>query len=504
MGWTILLKDYLGASRVSFIFTDHGRCTKSPIKAKTIHLDLADQETLDQLLHRVEQKLVLEEDHEVTDQTPLLRSHLCISDTGSDIPDGDESGGSWQREEVDLTLKCTILADGCSVQAAARSSSSSKRTRRLLRQFQTVMQQIHLPGAGAELVSKIGTASDSDVREIWKRNANMPGPVEGTALDIFSDHVRLTPDGLAVHAWDGDMTYQELDKLSTVLSLRLARIGARKGIIVPVCVEKSLWTIVAVLGVAKTGAAFVLLDEDLPQERLRQLAQLIAHETIAVVASAAQQHRASLLGSAVVVVDSAHLREAEALEHNGACIQHSVEASDIIYVVFTSGTTGIPKAALIRHSNICFFASSVGELSDVSNSSRILALASYAYDVSLGNIFLALLSGACICIPSSWECKNDVARLVESYGVTHLQTTPSMSRLLHPAESRGLEVLDLCGEPCSEETLAKWRGSPTRGHEHVQPRRVHRHVGGQRGRAISAEAIYYRTGTRRVLDYGPC
>ena len=157
-----------------------------------------------------------------------------------------------------------------------------------------------------------------------------------------------------------------------------------------------------------------------------------------------------------------HLLEPERTPYH-SINQTCVEPSDRINVVFTSGTTsGVPKAAMFRHSNVYSFVASVGPLSGVTSSSRILALASYAYDVSLGNIFLSLLSGACLYIPSSWECKNDVGRIVHNYQITHAQITPSVSKILLPSETPSLEVLDLYGESCSEDALAKWRGSRTR------------------------------------------
>lgn len=222
-----------------------------------------------------------------------------------------------------------------------------------------------------------------------------------------------------------------------------------------------MWTPVAILAVIKTGAAFVLLDEDLPQGRMLRLLGMIAQETILVLTSATQHYRAKLLASTVIVVGS-DLLETQRVSYE-TTIETRVESSDLLYIVFTSGTTtGIPKAAMIQHSNICSFAASMGSLGTVTSSSRILALASYAYDLSLGHIFLSLLSGACLCIPSSWECKNDVARVIANYRITHAETTPSVSKMLHPLETPSLEVLGLGGEPCSEDALARWRGSQTR------------------------------------------
>ncbi|MCJ1350610.1 MAG: hypothetical protein MMC33_000591 [Icmadophila ericetorum] len=471
VAWTVLLKDYAGSSNVSFFFTDPACCTGPPRNIKTIALVLDEKETLNQLCDQIEEQLSFDSGAKIISQLSSFQTHLCISYVEFDtLFNGDKfieqeaaevNSCYLQDTSIDLEIKCTILEQGKSIHVTVlpkSAASSSSQAFRVLQQFEQVLHQVHLPGMGSDLVYSIKTASKSDIRDVWKWNLHVPGSGKRTALEIFSDYVRQQPNALAVNAWDGDLRYQDLDELSTTLSLRLVLGGVRQGKIVPLCFEKSMWTLVAILAVIKTGAAFVLLDENLPQDRLRQLSHIIAPETVLVLASAGQQHRAGLLASTVIVVDS-HLLETE---RHASAVETHVQTSDLIYIVFTSGTTGVPKAAMIRHSNVCSFAGSVGPLSTVTSSSRILALASYAYDVSLGNIFLSLLSGACLCIPSSWECKNDVARLVHNYQITHAQMTPSISKMLHPLETPSLEVLDLCGEPCSEDALAKWRGSGTR------------------------------------------
>ncbi|KUI70375.1 Nonribosomal peptide synthetase 8 [Cytospora mali] len=474
LAWATLLKDYGGTSNISFSLTDSTNCQSHIGSAKVITLDLNGTETVEDVSHGIEKQMLSDPGAQPVTQSSPFHAHLCILGDELEVPNGVVWSGLMDAQHVaetirtDLMLTCTILEHGKQIRfASAYRSGTISRTQesRMLQQLETVLHQLQLPGIKNKPFHRLQTASASDIREIWEWNSTIPEPVMRGAIDMFSEHVRDRPQAFAIHAWDGDLTYEDVDRLSNILWSTLSQAGVGKGTVVPLCFEKSVWAPVSILAVVKTGAAFVLLDEDLPQDRLTQLSQIIRQEIVLILASTAQQNRARLLApsSSVFIVD-AHYFETYVPRNIAVNIPPapSVEPSDIIYIVFTSGTTGVPKAALIRHSNICSFVTLVGKLSRISSSSRILALASYAYDVSLGNIFMALLTGACLCIPSSWECKNDVARLINSYRITHVQTTPSVSKMMHPSEAQSLEVLDLCGEACSEDALAKWRGSTTR------------------------------------------
>ena len=474
LAWTVLLKDYAGSSAVSFFFADPHRCYGSAERPKAVSVVIDEKAILGQLRDQIEEQLSLDSGAQAISHLASFQTHLSVSYGESETPMSDdkvveqEALGSnnrhLQEARMDLMVKCMILDQNRDVRVTVvpkSAASSSSQAFRALQQFGEVLHQIQLPASRSVPVYSVKTASASDLHDVWHWNSHVRHSEERTALDVFLDHVKHGPNAMAVNAWDGDITYEDLDELSTTLSLRLTQAGVRRGNIVPLCFEKSMWTPVAIVAVIKTGAAFVLLDEDLPQGRLLRLLEMIAQETILILTSATQHYRAKLLASTVVVVGS-DLLESQRVSYE-TTIETCVESSDLVYIVFTSGTTtGIPKAAMIQHSNICSFAASLGSLSTVTRRSRILALASYAYDVSLGNIFLSLLSGACLCVPSSWECKNDVAQVITNYRITHAELTPSVSKMLHPLETPSLEVLDLGGEPCSEDALARWRGSQTR------------------------------------------
>ncbi|KAF3484388.1 uncharacterized protein GIQ15_03712 [Arthroderma uncinatum] len=461
--WCILLKDYVGSSELSFLLTDV-TVGWPGIQTKAIDVVLQEKETLAQLYDQIQPQLSTKARLEETRPRTPLRTHLYIWSQERHF------GGYLtveQEADIDLQIHCALQKDGTEISIVIPSKFPTSKPfmtncsiSRMLCQLEQALRQILIPNNTQTPIYTINTASEQDLRDIWTWNSHVPNASKTTAIDIFLTHVQQRPNSVAVDAWDGKLTYQCLDILSTKLSIRLTHSGVSHGDIVPICFEKSLWTPVAIFAVIKAGAAFALLDESWPQARLQQLSLVLGSKVIVVLSSAAQQHRAQLLSSNVIVVDS-RLRDRES-SLNASIKRRQSSPSDSIYIVFTSGTTGVPKAAIICHSNVCAFATAVARLSGVSQSSRILALASYAYDVSLGNVFLSLLSGACLCVPSSWECKNEVGMLVAHYRSTHLQTTPSISKMLNPSDAPTLEVLDLGGEPCTEDAISRWRTSRTR------------------------------------------
>lgn len=458
--WSILLETYLGTPDVSFIFEE------TAIRRQLIRLNLSDgirvghtTKEIQCLLNRPEETALENE----IDSSPLkivfvITQNRTLAD--SEILSVHNGEGNT-KDHPHLLMQCDTLHQSSEIAITAFADANTfgpGQGSRLKQQFMHILNQICLPNAEERLVSEIERASRDDIHTIWDWNGNMATPAHENVLSAISKFVELQPDAVAVHAWDGEMTYRELDELSNKLAAQLLRSGVSRGMILPMLFEKTMWTPVAILGVLKSGGAFSLLEEDLPQERFRQLVQLISPECTIILSSSMQLSKARKLAVEVMVVDSSLRDKATLLPP----VAHRPLPSDTCYVIFTSGTTGTPKGAIIQHRNVCAFAEFLAPKCCVTSGSRILALASYAFDVSVGNIFFSLLNGACLCTPSSWECKNDISRAIIKYRITYAEMTPSISKTLAPLELSSLKVLNLLGEACTEPVIAGWREANTR------------------------------------------
>lgn len=457
--WAVLLKDYLGTSTVVFCVQDASLSQDS----QTVMSDMAPAQTIGELLRQMEHELEMQSTCQTRREiyhAPSLSTQVCILDAGS--KEEDHLGGCGG---FDVITRCLLDNVGVSVRIEAPAWTATQ-TARMQSQFEHTFRQLCIPGCEKNSIGVIGTATPQDFYDIWTWNAIVPAPVVSTVWESFSRQVSQTPDALAVDSWDGALTYRELYHVAAKLADDLAVRGVARGMAVPCFFEKSLWASVAVLAVARTGAAFALMDENLPHDRLLHciegMARLHDGGVSVLLSSYAQEHRAKAITSYDVVPVGHRLGGETGMLPMGE-IEALALPSDPAYVVFTSGTTGRPKPVVIRQDNLCTLAAIHAPVYGITKHSRVLDYASYAFDVSISNMFLSLLSGACLCIPSAWERDHETSGLINKYKISYAEMTPSLSRVLVPSQIQaGFEVLNLGGEACGDADLARWTGTPVR------------------------------------------
>lgn len=302
-----------------------------------------------------------------------------------------------------------------------------------------------------------------DLNQIWSWNAALPPTIDRTMHEIISEQVAANPDKIALSSWDGQFTYAELESLSTRLAHHLCSLGVTVGTIVPLCFEKSRWTIIALLGVMKAGGAFALTDPtSQPEARLKAMVEQTGATLI--VASATQSELAQRLvpaeGKVVIVSDGLFASLPEIPEESASLPAIPTETSPL-YIQFTSGSTGKPKGVVISHANYTSGAIPRAEAVGYVSSSRVFEFASYAFDVSIDCMLCTLAVGGTICIPSDADRMNDLGGAIRSSGANMAHMTPSVARVLDPAVIADLDVLGLGGEAVSAADAASWSKGKT-------------------------------------------
>jgi non-ribosomal peptide synthetase component F len=111
-----------------------------------------------------------------------------------------------------------------------------------------------------KVMMNTGTLGDHELARLWEWNKAVPQAIKRCMHDIVAERVAEHPEKLAVESWDGELTYGQLDRLSGHLAVQLSNVGVRLGTSVPLCFEKSMWAVVALLAVMRVGATFVLTD----------------------------------------------------------------------------------------------------------------------------------------------------------------------------------------------------------------------------------------------------
>ncbi|KAH7348326.1 hypothetical protein BKA65DRAFT_500385 [Rhexocercosporidium sp. MPI-PUGE-AT-0058] len=296
----------------------------------------------------------------------------------------------------------------------------------------------------------------SDLSSIWSWTSPLPPTYNSCMHDMISVRAQTHPTKIAIASWDGDLTYAQVERYSSIAAGRLHEMGVKLHDFMPVCFEKSRWTIVAVLAVMKVGATMVMMDPSLPVARLQNMAIQVSASM--VLCSRKQEGLASEImpdGKIVVIDEEAFVGDEEipGLEE--------VPPDALMYVIFTSGSTGTPKGVKISHETYTSSAVPRAKAVGYTEESRVLDFASYAFDVSIDSMLLTLGNGGCLCIPSDDDRLNDINGAMRRMQVNYAGLTPSVARILEPDVIASLSGLGLGGEAASPRDVNFW-GQVTR------------------------------------------
>ncbi|PHH81423.1 hypothetical protein CDD82_813 [Ophiocordyceps australis] len=411
----------------------------------SIQLELHADTSVTSLIQIVEDRMTAVEDGRVKLEPSSGLNTLLIINHGNDAADINHGfitdGQQEQFNSYGLVLS-VHLGDQMSVSACFDEQVLETWTAKsLLERLGHVMHQFSQAG-GEQPLSQVEMASQ-DLEQIWKWNAVVPRTVERCVHDIIQDSLRQHADALAIDAWDGQLSYAQLHQLAWALADRLVQLGVGPGSFVPLCFEKSLWTSVAVLAVAKAGGAFVLLDPWQPEQRLETIVEQVQGQLI--LASPSMQGLASRLSRNVLAIDwrfFKHVAQQDASCHTAS----PVLPSSILYVIFTSGSTGKPKGVVISHANaasaLSYQVQSVGLTADT----RLYDFSSYSFDVSINSLFTVLVAGGCLCVPSETGRRDDLTKSINDLDANWLDLTPSIVRNLWPHQLPKVRCITLGGE----------------------------------------------------------
>lgn len=318
---------------------------------------------------------------------------------------------------------------------------------------------------GASIQALMGPTTH-DLDQIWGWNHVLPPTYERCMHDVISARAQQQPDKEAISSFDGSLTYAQVDQYSTYLAgLLKTELGVKLHDFVPVCFEKSRWTVVAVLAVMKSGGTMVLMDPTLPLARLQNMAEQVGAKAMVSSRKQCDLARSILPDGAFVAVDSDTFEPLS--KPQGALLTASapalpqVPASALMYIIFTSGSTGTPKGVKISHQTYTSSAFPRAKAVGYTEESRVLDFASYAFDVSIDSMLLTLANGGCLCIPSDEDRLNDINAVMRNMRVNYAGITPSMARILDLDVIASLSGLGLGGEACGARDVNFW-GQHTR------------------------------------------
>ena len=316
-------------------------------------------------------------------------------------------------------------------------------------QYEQILRQLALADP-ASPISSISALSPTDKAQIFGWNKYTPRSQNICMPTRFRNQVLMRPNNPAVCSWDGNLTYSELDNVSSRLANRLIEMGVGPETLVALYFEKSMWTLVAILSILKAGGAYVPLDPSNPPDRLQEIINLTRIEF--AVTSPAHAEVLQGLCKNIVILDSTIPYE----DKMDTQPFSRAAPSNTAYIIFTSGSTGKPKGVVMQHSALCTSIMEHGRRLGFCSEWRTLQFSSHTFDVSIGEMLTTLAFGGCVCVPSSHQRVNDLGQAIRELNANVALLTPTVASLITPEEAPSLHTLILGGESVTKENIDRW------------------------------------------------
>ena len=255
-----------------------------------------------------------------------------------------------------------------------------------------------------------------------------------TLPELFAARVAATPAATAVIFENQSLTYAQLDARANQLARWLIDHGVGLEDRVAVMVPRSLELVIAVLGVTKAGAAWLPIDASYPQARIDY-----------ILADARP----------AVVVDESVVRAAGG--YSTEQVRSPAAAENSAYLIYTSGSTGEPKGVVVTHTGLASLAASLVERLELTARSRVLALASPSFDVSVLELLMAIGGGAALVVPPEGVVGGgELAEVLAGQEITHALIPPPVLATVPEVPETVLPCLVLGVAACSPELVHRW------------------------------------------------
>ena len=274
---------------------------------------------------------------------------------------------------------------------------------------------------------------------------------------VFQAVARAHPDALALSAGSVEITYAELNRRANLLAQRLADLGVTRGTIVGLCMERSPELIVGMLAILKAGGAYLPLEPATPDRRLALMLQDSAAELVLVHPPTVARFSALNLSLPWFSVENQG-----AIDGNDALAKFDshrfIDSDDLAYVMYTSGSSGIPKGVRIPHRGVVRLVKETNYC-EFGPSEVFLQLAPISFDASTFEIWGPLLNGGRLAImPPGLPSLDQIGQALQREHVTTLWLTSGLFQLMvdqRPEDLRGLRQLLAGGDILSPSHVRK-------------------------------------------------
>ncbi|MFC4545042.1 AMP-binding protein, partial [Paenactinomyces guangxiensis] len=325
----------------------------------------------------------------------------------------------WKKAKFDLTW--TAVEGETLSFAVEYSTSLFKRDtiERMAEHFIHILEQIvHHPEI---CLSEIELVTETEKQQLLVEfnDTEADYPREKTLHELFEEQVRKTPDHMVVVFGEERLTYRELNERANQLARALREKGIRRNEFVGLLVERSVEMIVGILGILKAGGAYVPIDPAYPSDRIRYMLEdsgarwLLVQQQVKVPSGYTGE---------ILAIDNRELYRGE-----GPDVETVNTPHDLIYMIYTSGSTGKPKGVMVEHRNVVRLLFNDQSRFDFGEHDVWGMFHSFCFDVSVWEMFGALLNGGKLVVIPAMTARDpgQMLNLLRREQVTVLCQTPS-------------------------------------------------------------------------------
>lgn len=271
-----------------------------------------------------------------------------------------------------------------------------------------------------------------------------------TIATLFHEQVNRTPNKTALVFCGESLTYDKLDRKSNAVAKLLLKQGVTRNTFVGILMNRSFEMIISMLGVLKAGAAYMPINPEYPDDRINYM---ISDSNCKLVLTS-NGLKLNNIGINSIVIDQNKLEDVnEFININ--------DADDLAYIIYTSGSTGKPKGVLIKHCNIVNTLLWRKDTYGFDSTVSVLQIPSFAFDSSVEDIFVPLISGSKLVLINQKNSKFDInliRKLIVENDINHMLVVPSFYNVLLNSVSdvmQNFKYITIAGEGFGIELVKK-------------------------------------------------
>jgi amino acid adenylation domain-containing protein len=392
----------------------------------------------------------------------------------SDALNGDDASGiqieqNYQQQLIDtygldvIDLKHELILQLKYRKDKFTETSVQKHLEYYIRCIQTILSNSETTVQHIELLN----TEDKDLLLKEFNKTQFEYPLQGSGIcEQIESHVQLQPQAIAITFHEESITYEELWNRSSQLAIFLQSQGVQKDTFVGVYMERSIGTVVSMIGILLAGGAYVPIDPEYPTDRVQFIVEDAIvkgnqkKSTLILVQAESQEQLQNVTLDAKVNLVPIHQNwEANTaiIETNGSLIS-KIQPEQAAYVIYTSGSTGTPKGVVIEHRSFIDLIQYQKAYFEIDKTDQFVQFSNFSFDASVEQIFLPLVSGATLNIVSKEQLLNPekFKAFLLHKRITHLHAVPLFLRDLPFTPNTQLKRIISGGDVFDQNVLENW------------------------------------------------